>query len=120
VKIPDGTTKEQFKVMLQNLPSERFKVVLHREKKDFPIYELSVAKNGPKLKAAAEDPGAPDVGPQGPPPPGRGFSTVAAGTSEHGDEGDAQTGAGRGPSAAYLALGLNSGNPIELPGGGQD
>lgn len=64
-KIPPGTTKEQFALMLQNLLGERFKLSLHHETKDLPLYELVVAKNGPKLKPWVEDPNAPP-----PPSPG--------------------------------------------------
>jgi len=82
-RIPQGTTKEQFNVMLQNLLTERFNVGLHHESKEFSIYELSVAKNGPKIKAAAEDPSAADggpAGPPGPPPPGKdGFPQLPPG-----------------------------------------
>ncbi len=35
--------------MLQNLLADRFKITLHREKKELPVYGLLVAKNGPKL-----------------------------------------------------------------------
>lgn len=65
--IPEGTTKEQFAVMLQNLLLDRFKIKLHHETKEFPLYELSVAKNGPKLKASVADP---NVKQNDPPPPG--------------------------------------------------
>lgn len=74
-KVPPGATKEQFRVMLQNLLLERFKMELHREKKDLPIYTLSVAKNGPKLKeteldASAFAPPSNDGAGRGGPPPG--------------------------------------------------
>ncbi len=76
-KLPDGATKDQAPEMLQNLLKERFKVTLHREKKDHPIYALVAGKNGPKLKPAevsAIEPGAPSIGGPGraptPPPPG--------------------------------------------------
>jgi uncharacterized protein (TIGR03435 family) len=36
--------------MLQRLLGERFKLTFHREPKEFSIYALTVAKNGPKLK----------------------------------------------------------------------
>jgi uncharacterized protein (TIGR03435 family) len=49
-KIPPGTTKEQFHLMLQNLLAERFKLALHREKKEMQAYSLVVSKNGHKLK----------------------------------------------------------------------
>jgi uncharacterized protein (TIGR03435 family) len=45
-----GTTKEQFRVMLQNLLAERFKLTFHRETKELPMYSLVVGKNGPKMK----------------------------------------------------------------------
>jgi uncharacterized protein (TIGR03435 family) len=51
-KLPDGASKDQAPEMLQNLLKERFKVTLHREKKDHAIYALVVGKGGPKLKPA--------------------------------------------------------------------
>jgi len=54
-KLPPGATREQFRVMLQNLLKERFKLELHFEKKEVPGYELVVAKSG-KLKEAAPPP----------------------------------------------------------------
>jgi uncharacterized protein (TIGR03435 family) len=38
------------RAMLQALLADRFKLVVHRESKEIPIYELTVAKNGPKFK----------------------------------------------------------------------
>ena len=49
-KVPQGATKEQVKVMLQNLLAERFKLTLHRETKELPMYALVVGVKGPKLK----------------------------------------------------------------------
>jgi uncharacterized protein (TIGR03435 family) len=54
-KVPRGATKAEFMVMLQNLLAERFKLTLHREKKDLPMYALVVGKNGPKMKESVED-----------------------------------------------------------------
>jgi uncharacterized protein (TIGR03435 family) len=71
-KVPQGATKEQFALMIQNLLAERFKLTLHHEKKDLPMYALVVAKNGPKLKESVDDRNAKDAGsapPLGPPPP---------------------------------------------------
>lgn len=56
-KIPPGTTVQQMGIMLQNLLKERFHMAAHRETKAEAVYELVVAKNGPKLTdAAAADP----------------------------------------------------------------
>lgn len=71
-KVPDGTTKEQFRQMMQNLLIERFKLAAHREKKDLPIYELTLAKAGAKLKEStgpAEMPDPDGRAPAPPPPP---------------------------------------------------
>ena len=85
-KIPAGTSKQQFNLMLQSLLAERFKVAVHRETKTLPVYALTVGKNGPKLKevdaatleaskaadAAAPAParGSTPLPPPPPPPPG--------------------------------------------------
>jgi uncharacterized protein (TIGR03435 family) len=84
-KVPEGATKEQVKAMLQNLLAERFKLTLHRETKELPMYALVVGSKGPKLKVSAvnDAPPAtafqPKAGGRGeaeaqavePPPPGR-------------------------------------------------
>jgi uncharacterized protein (TIGR03435 family) len=67
-KVPAAATKEQFRLMLQNLLAERFKMTLHREKKEAPIYELVVAKGGPKLKESA--PPSDEASAREPEPPG--------------------------------------------------
>jgi len=54
-KVPPGATKDDVKLMLQNLLAERFKLTLHREKKDLPMYALVVGKNGPKMKESPPD-----------------------------------------------------------------
>src|ERR1700685_4251134 len=48
--IPAGTTVPQFHQMFQSLLAERFKLVVHHESRQVPVYELVIAKNGPKLK----------------------------------------------------------------------
>jgi Protein of unknown function (DUF3738) len=49
--------------MLQNLLADRFKLALHRENKEIPVYELTVAKGGPKLQHPEDVPSAdPNVG----------------------------------------------------------
>jgi uncharacterized protein (TIGR03435 family) len=53
-KVPDGATKEQAKMMLENLLADRFKLKLHKENKEALSYELVVAKGGIKIKEAAQ------------------------------------------------------------------
>jgi len=53
-KVPPGTTKEQVRVMWKNLLADRFHLQSHTIMKDFPVYELTVAKNGPKFRKSAE------------------------------------------------------------------
>lgn len=57
--VPEGATKEQFRLMLQNLLADRFKLKVHHESREIQRYELKVAKGGPKFKeskpAAAKD-----------------------------------------------------------------
>jgi uncharacterized protein (TIGR03435 family) len=55
-KVPEGTTKDQFKLMLQNLLADRFKMQIHRESKEGQVYELSVMKGGIKMKESAPEP----------------------------------------------------------------
>ncbi len=56
---------QQLRLMLQSMLADRFKLALHHETKDLPLYALVVAKNGPKLH---ESPQAPeDAAPAGPP-----------------------------------------------------
>jgi uncharacterized protein (TIGR03435 family) len=53
--VANGTTKEQFRTMLQNLLAERFKLQIHREQKTISLYLLTVGKNGAKLKTSQAD-----------------------------------------------------------------
>ena len=46
---------DQFRLMLQALLADRFKLQVHHETREVPVYELVVAKNGPRLTAASID-----------------------------------------------------------------
>jgi uncharacterized protein (TIGR03435 family) len=48
-KLPDGSSRDQAPEMMQALLVDRFKLTLHREKRQQPVYELVVAKGGAKL-----------------------------------------------------------------------
>lgn len=47
-------TRDEQMAMLRKLLTDRFQLSFHRESKVFSIYELQVAKGGPKLKDAAK------------------------------------------------------------------
>jgi uncharacterized protein (TIGR03435 family) len=62
--IPEGASANPpVTEMLQTLLTERFGIRMHREKKDFPVYVLEVAKSGLKMQPAQplpdEEPNAP-------------------------------------------------------------
>lgn len=58
--MPAGTTKEQWRVMLQNLLTERFRLRVHQERQTRPGYELVVAEGGHKLRPWKPAPGSMD------------------------------------------------------------
>ena len=58
---PDGEgmpNDQQWKDMMQKLLAERFALTSHHDKKELPVYVLSVARSGPKLDKS-------DAGPNG-------------------------------------------------------
>lgn len=61
-------TPEQRRSMFQALLADRFQLKLHTETKTLPVYELVVARGGPKLQASApEPPPEPDAKPDAAP-----------------------------------------------------
>jgi uncharacterized protein (TIGR03435 family) len=53
----------QIKSMLQKLLADRFKLAFHREKRELPVYAITVVKGGPKLTKSQGDPnGLPGIG----------------------------------------------------------
>jgi uncharacterized protein (TIGR03435 family) len=59
-KLPAGATREQIPAMMQALLADRFKMTLHRESKDLPVYALIVGKGGMKMKESPLDPDTDD------------------------------------------------------------
>ena len=57
-RVPQGATVDQYRLMLQNLLAERFKLATHHDRREMQTYELVVAKSGSKLKESAIDPAA--------------------------------------------------------------
>lgn len=49
-RVPGGSTKEDVKLMWQSFLEDRFKLKVHRETREMPVYELVVGKGGFKEK----------------------------------------------------------------------
>ena len=49
-------TKAEFRPLMQTLLVDRFKLRVHRESKEMPVYALVVGAKGPKLKETAPNP----------------------------------------------------------------
>jgi uncharacterized protein (TIGR03435 family) len=64
--MPAGIPMTQMPEMMQSLLEERFKVKVHREKKDFAVYTLEVAKGGLKMQESGPDPDAANADPKTP------------------------------------------------------
>ena len=58
-KLPDGARRAEVPEMMQALLAERFKLQLHRESKELPVYALVPGKGPVKLKKSAPDPSIP-------------------------------------------------------------
>jgi uncharacterized protein (TIGR03435 family) len=58
-RIPVPTSKDDYRLMLQKLLAERFRLAVNREVKQLPCHVLSLGKAAPKIKSSAA-----------PPPPG--------------------------------------------------
>ena len=56
-KIPPGASKEDLRLMWQDLLAERFALKVHMSEKEVPGYELTLAKGGPKFHV---EPGFPE------------------------------------------------------------
>jgi uncharacterized protein (TIGR03435 family) len=57
--MPANAPREQFRAMLQALLADRFQLKAHRESRESPVYALTVAKTGLKIKPVPPDPNAP-------------------------------------------------------------
>jgi uncharacterized protein (TIGR03435 family) len=74
VNVRDGATRDQFRQMMQSLLAERFQLKSHIESRNFPAYELFIAKGGFKLKEYGGEPE-----PRKPPPSEDRFPTLPPG-----------------------------------------
>jgi uncharacterized protein (TIGR03435 family) len=58
-KAPAVGGPQQLQLMIKALLEERFQLKAHKEMRELPVYELVVARGGPKLKVSAEQNPAP-------------------------------------------------------------
>jgi len=86
---PSGVLWEKTRLMLRKLLTDRFHLVIRRETKEAPLYEMVVAKNGSKLKESQRD-------------------CAASVTACHGFSGNPTRLSGLGVDMADLALILSS------------
>jgi uncharacterized protein (TIGR03435 family) len=54
--VPGQPSLKQMQAMVQKLLGDRFALTFHREKRDLPVYAVTVAKGGPKLAKSMGDP----------------------------------------------------------------
>jgi uncharacterized protein (TIGR03435 family) len=83
-KPESNTDEKRMWLMVQTLLADRFKLKMHRETRDLPVYDLLLIKGGPKLppplgRACSDDPPSPQPGQPRPKPP-CGPGIVASGT----------------------------------------
>jgi uncharacterized protein (TIGR03435 family) len=64
--LPEGTLPAQVPSMMETLLEERFQLKVHREKKEFPIYALEIAKGGLKMTEAPPSPELEKADPRAP------------------------------------------------------
>jgi uncharacterized protein (TIGR03435 family) len=57
-RMADGTTADQFRTMLRNLLSDRFKLETHREMREMNMFRLVIVKGGSKLQRHVSNPPA--------------------------------------------------------------
>jgi bla regulator protein blaR1 len=60
-KTPAGASKQQIPEMLQSLLRERFRLAIHRDRKDQPVFALVVGRHGSKLQDATAGASPSDV-----------------------------------------------------------
>ncbi|HET9409334.1 MAG TPA: TIGR03435 family protein [Candidatus Sulfotelmatobacter sp.] len=54
--LPEGASKDQIPEMMQALLADRFKLVIHHDRKDMPVLAMEVGKNGVKMAPSPPDP----------------------------------------------------------------
>jgi len=118
-KLPDGGSQEQVPDMLLALLTDRFKLAVHRENKELPVYALVVGKGGLKMKAYVPEPGAAETPPAGGPTVigGFGFLPPPGGPPPAGGPG---RGPGDGPGGGSMSFASPQYGTIKISGSPQE
>jgi len=118
-RLPANASPEQAPQMMQALLAERFRLKIHHDKRDQPVYALEVGKGGPKLETfdpSSDAAAAPSAGRSGPglfPGPFGG----PLGGGPDAPPGDAPDGrGGRGPG--FMSVTGASGATVRMSQGG--
>src|SRR5262249_15021621 len=53
---PEKVSQSQMNEMMQSLLADRFQLKFHKESRRLPVYELVIARNGPKVRKADPSP----------------------------------------------------------------
>jgi bla regulator protein blaR1 len=77
-KLPFDQRMDESRLMVQSLLAERFHLNAHFEARELPVFDLTLAKGGPKLKEVVADPFPP---PGTPPPPGAHLTSIGMRTA---------------------------------------
>jgi uncharacterized protein (TIGR03435 family) len=77
--LPPGATKDDLPKMWQRMLEERFPLAVHHRKEEFPVYELLVAKDGPRIQKSAAGAGQAVAGGSRPTRGGDGFPVLPPG-----------------------------------------
>jgi uncharacterized protein (TIGR03435 family) len=91
--LPPGATQDQVPEMIKALLIDRFKLEVHHDKKEFPVYGLVVAKGGLKIKETPPDPDAK--------PPAEGPAKPSTNVSGSGGRGGVHINLGNGSSFSF-------------------
>ncbi|MEP7353290.1 MAG: TIGR03435 family protein [Acidobacteriota bacterium] len=112
-KLPAGASPDQVPEMVQALLAERFMLKIHHEKRNLPVYELTVAKGGPKLEVSTvpDDPAA--TAASGPAGPGGLFAGAFGGGGNVAINDDGRGGRGGGRGGAVITGGATGTARIE-------
>jgi uncharacterized protein (TIGR03435 family) len=104
-RLAAGTTRDEFRLMIQSLLSDRFRVRTHWERQEMPALVLTLGKGRPKLK---ESPSLEDrsSGQQGLPPSGAGSAASSGDDSFFGKKSQALFPAGVKAFYVFEAAGI--------------